>query len=289
MGPPLLGKHFAELRSASTLVITVAAVASLAGQVTAVAQSAPLSAFVVVALAPWLPVLGLELIWVYRHFRWLAVFCVLIVSQSAYLLEHVGQLVQLHLLGRAALDARGILGPLDGDRLQLLWTIWAVLGILLLINQFPRNAWLWAALTVAGWDAAEHFLIFVGRVPLERVDIQFAYSVLGVAALYVAFAVQLGRTYDAWLARAFPHLSERLLIDTTGQLEEVRLRPGERVEHCVERLFIVTRGTGQLLRDGPGGHEILLKVLVPGQIVVDGGTLVADTSMEMLALPARAV
>src|SRR6185312_11050914 len=96
----------------------------------------------------------------------------------------------------------------------------------------------------------------------------------------------LGQTYDAWLARAFPDLPERLLIDTTSQLEEVRLRPRERVEHGVERLFIVTRGTGQVLRDGPGGHEILLQVLGPGQVVLSRGTLVADTSMEMLALPA---
>jgi hypothetical protein len=38
-----------------------------------------------------------------------------------------------------------------------------------------------------------------------------------------------------------------------------------------------------LLRHGPGGHEILLRLLAPGQIVSDGGTFVAETALE----PAR--
>jgi hypothetical protein len=208
-----------------------------------------------------------------------------VVSQSGYFLEQVARMTQFHVLGREAGAANGVLGA-SADRVQLLWTIWAALGLLLLINQFPRNPWLWVAATIAAWDAGEHVLMFVGQVPIARVDMQFVYSLVGVATLYLAFAVQLGQTYDAWLARAFPDLPERLLFDTTSQLEEVRLRPRGRVEHGVERLFIVTRGTGQVLRDGPGGHEILLQVLGPGQVVLSRGTLVADTSMEMLALPA---
>ena len=121
------------------------------------------------------------------------------------------------------------------------------------------------------------------------VDLQFASSVLQIGALNVAFALQLGRTYDAWLARAFPQLPERVLIDTTGRLEEVRLRPGERVEHIAQRLYIVTRGTGVLTREGPGGHDILLGVLGPGQIVSEDGTLHAETALELLALPAGAL
>jgi hypothetical protein len=225
-------------------------------------------------------VLVLELIWTYRHYRWLAIFCVLIVSQSAYLLEHTARVVQFHVLDQN--DAPGLFGIVDAERVQALWSIWAVLGILLLVNRFPRNPWLWLTLAIATWDAAEHLALIGGALPLTRVDAQFVYSVLEIAALNVAFALQLGRTYDAWLARAFPHLPERLLIDTTGRLEEVRLRPGERVEHGGERLYIVTRGRGMLFRDGPGGHEILLRILAPGEIVTACGTLLAETSLEML-------
>jgi hypothetical protein len=286
VGLPLLARHLARLRSASSLAISVAAAGSLIGQVAAVAQAAPVWVFVVVALAPWIPILLLELLWTYHHFRWLALFCILIVSQSAYLLDHAARAVQLHILGRPAQQATGIFGMFDAERIQLLWTIWAALGVLLLVSRFHRNPWLWATAAVGILHAAEHILLFTSGAPLTRVDWQLAYSVLEVVTLNLAFAVQLGRTYDAWLARAFPNLPERVLIAKTAQLEEVRLRPGERIEHYVGRLYIVTRGTGTLMRSGPGGHEILLRVLFPGQVVVDAGTLVADTSMEMLALPA---
>ena len=280
MSAPLLGKHFAELQSASTPTIAVAAAGSFAGQVAAVVQAAPLWLYVVAAAAPWIPILVLELIWTYRHYRWLAVFCLLIVTQSAYLLEQVARIVQVHVLNT---NAPGIFGALDVDRVHLVWTSWAVLGVLLLVTRFPRNPWLWVTLALVSWDAVQR------RFMPAQVDLEFVYSVLEIAALNLAFALQLGRTYDAWLARVFPQLPERVLIDTTGLLEELRLRPGERVEHVAQRLYIVTRGTGVLIREGPGGHDILLGVLAPGQIVSADGTLQAETALELLALPAGAL
>jgi CRP-like cAMP-binding protein len=67
------------------------------------------------------------------------------------------------------------------------------------------------------------------------------------------------------------------------------LRPGERVDFESERCYIVTRGTGMLTREGPGGHEILLRMLSPGQVVRGAGTLRADSSLEILALPEGAI
>jgi CRP-like cAMP-binding protein len=155
--------------------------------------------------------------------------------------------------------------------------------VVLLVTRFPRNPWLWLTLMLVSADALSR------RVMPVPVDVQFVLSVLEIAALNLAFALQLGRTYDAWLARAFPQLPERVLIDTTGRLEEVRLRPGERVEHAAPRLYIVTRGTGVLIREGPGGHDILLGLLGPGQIVSADGTVEAETALELLALPAGAI
>src|ERR1700736_4762291 len=141
MSAPLLGRHFAELQSASTPAVAVAAAGSFAGQVAAVVQAAPLWLYVVAALAPWVPILVIELVWAYRHYRWLAIFCLLIVTQTAFLLEQVARMVQVHILGRDALDAPGILGALGVERVHLIWTSWAVLGALFLITRFPRNPW----------------------------------------------------------------------------------------------------------------------------------------------------
>jgi hypothetical protein len=158
-----------------------------------------------------------------------------------------------------------------------------MLAILLLISRFPRNPWLWPYLAVAVTDVAEHR----GMLPnvAQRSELELLLSLIGFLMLAIAFVWQVRRTYDAWLARAFPRLPEHVLIEASGQLEELRLRPGERIEPESDRWYIVTNGTGSLIRSGPGEHEILLRVLQPGQVVKGDGTLCADSSLEVLALP----
>ena len=73
----------------------------------------------------------------------------------------------------------------------------------------------------------------------------------------------------------------------TGNLQELRLAPGDRVESDSERVFIVTRGTGHVVRDGPGGHDILLRIVRQGAVVSDGDALMAETPLNLLALPKR--
>jgi hypothetical protein len=73
----------------------------------------------------------------------------------------------------------------------------------------------------------------------------------------------------------------------TGNLREVRLAPGDRLESDAEQLLIVTRGTGHVVRDGPGGHDILIRVVRKGAILADGHTLMAETPLALLALPAE--
>ena len=269
--------------------ITLAAAGSFLGQIAAVIQGAPLGMYVLAALAPWLPIFILELSWTYRHYKWVAVFCLLIVSQSAYVFEQAVQMIQIHVLGRSPAESLGIFGAIDLQRVQFLWSAWAVLAMLLLVSLFPRNPWLWVLVVIGAMDASEHLSTFLGGATLVSSELQFMLSAIEFTTLALAFAWQLGRTYDAWLARAFPQLPERVLIETTGRLEELRLRPGERVEPASDRCYIVTSGTGLLVRGGPGGHDILLRMLSPGQIVLGEGTLCAETSLEVLALPAGAV
>jgi hypothetical protein len=73
----------------------------------------------------------------------------------------------------------------------------------------------------------------------------------------------------------------------TGNLQEFQLQPGDRVESDAQRVFIVTKGTGQVLRDGPGGHDILIRVVRQGAVVSDRDTLLAETPLDLLALPRR--
>ena len=259
VAPRLLGRHFAELRSASMPVVIVAAVGSVLAQIAAVVQSAPLWLYVVAALAPWLPVLAMELFWTYRHYRWLALFCMLVIAQATYFLAHVAE----------------AFGAFPMQRVQVAWAALVLVGVALLTTRFPRNPWLWVTLALA----------VATLLPLEPQLARLALAFVELAAFNVAFAYQLGRTYDAWLARAFPELPERVLIETTDRLEEVRLYPGDRIDSEPNRWYVVTRGRGTLLRAGPGEHEILLRVVGPGNVVREGGVLSAETTLELLTAP----
>ena len=76
-----------------------------------------------------------------------------------------------------------------------------------------------------------------------------------------------------------------LWYQLTGRLQEVDLAAGDRVEPDARHVYVVTRGTAQLLRHGPGGHDILMRIVGPGGIVRDSAILVAQTRLELLAMP----
>ena len=60
----------------------------------------------------WLPLFFLKTVSIQRQYGWLAFFFILVVTQGAHVLEHVAQMVQIHLLGLSGLQARGIFGML---------------------------------------------------------------------------------------------------------------------------------------------------------------------------------
>jgi hypothetical protein len=163
MSAPLLWRPVAEKRSLSTPAIASTAAGSIAGQ---------------------------------RYDRWWAIFCALVVTQSAYVLENVARI---------------------GGGMHLAWTAWAVVGTLLLVRRFPRNPWLWLSAAIAVVDA----LPFTTSGSLE-----VALSVLGFTTLSLAFALQLQRTYDAGLVRA--RLLEEVCLrpaDTTLELLALPTEP----------------------------------------------------------------
>jgi hypothetical protein len=85
-----------------------------------------------------------------------------------------------------------------------------------------------------------------------------------------------------------PSFLSMLWYQITGNVHELRLKPGDRVEPDSDRLFIVRRGTGQIVRDGPGGHDILLRIVRQGAVVDEQrGTLMAETPLDVLAVPRR--
>jgi hypothetical protein len=189
-----------------------AGVLCLGGLAFATLEGWPIWAHGLAALLPWLPLFVRSLARVARQYQWLALFYALVVTQTAHLLEHVAQMIQIHLLGLSGADARGIFGALDIEWVHFVWNSWVVLAVLVLLGRFGRNRWLQLTLLLSGWHAVEHAVIFSvylstglsgtpgllsqggalgGGLPISRPDLHFLYNLIETVPLALAFLAQV--------------------------------------------------------------------------------------------------
>lgn len=143
---------------------------------------------------------------------WLALFSLLALVQTAHLLEHVAQMVQIHLLGLTGADARGIVGQLDIEWVHFAWNAGVVVALGVLLVHYKANAWLLVATAIASWHLIEHDVIMQtflatgiagapgllasgglirGGLPLSRPDLHFLYNLVETAPILFAYVAQL--------------------------------------------------------------------------------------------------
>jgi hypothetical protein len=168
----------------------------------------------ILVILAWLPLFFLKTVSIQRQYGWLAFFFILVVTQGAHVLEHVAQMVQIHLLGLSGLQARGILGMLDIEWVHFIWNAWVLLCAVLLVLLFRKNPWLWVLLVIAVWHEMEHVSIMSvflstghpgapgllarggaigGGLPLSRPDLHFYYNLLEELVLFMAYLSQIQR------------------------------------------------------------------------------------------------
>lgn len=168
----------------------------------------------ILVILAWLPLFFLKTTAIQRQYGWLAFFFILVVTQGAHLLEHVAQMVQIHLLGLSGLQARGILGMLDIEWVHFIWNAWVLLCAVLLVFLFRKNPWLWVLLVISVWHEVEHVSIMSvylhtghigapgllahggaigGGLPLSRPDLHFFYNLLEELVLIIAYLYQIRR------------------------------------------------------------------------------------------------
>jgi hypothetical protein len=185
---------------------------SLGGLAFATLEGWPFWARGLAAVLPWLPLFVRSMAHVYRHYQWLALFYALVVTQTAHLLEHIAQMIQLHVLGLSGPDARGIFGALDIEWVHFVWNSWILLAVLVLLGPFGRNRWLQLTLLLSGWHALEHAYIFsiylatglsgtpgllaqggalAGGLPISRPDLHCLYNLIETVPLVLAFLAQV--------------------------------------------------------------------------------------------------
>jgi hypothetical protein len=136
-------------------------------------------------------------------------------GQSGHFVEHIAQMIQIHVFGFQGADARGIFGTLDIEWVHFIWNTWVLLVALVLVARFRANRWLWLTLLVSGWHGVEHVAIFrvylttglsgtpgllsqggaiAGGLPVGRPDLHFFYNLIETIPLVVAFLAQVQRT-----------------------------------------------------------------------------------------------
>ena len=162
----------------------------------------------------WLPLFFLKTASIQRQYGWLAFFFILVVTQGAHVLEHVAQMVQIHLLGLSGIQAGGILGMLNIEWVHFTWNSWVLICAVLLVFLFPKNPWLWVLLVISVWHEIEHLSIMSvflrtghigapgllarggaigGGLPLSRPDLHFFYNLLEELVLIIAYLYQIRR------------------------------------------------------------------------------------------------
>jgi hypothetical protein len=200
----------------SAMIVT--GFASIIGLLGARIQGWPLWGITLAATLPWIPLLTAEVVWTSRHYAWLALFYVLVITQSGHVVEHVAQMIQIHVLDVPGPRAHGIFGALDIEWVHFLWNSWVLIAVIALVVKFPRNLWLWGTLILAGWHLAEHLYIISiylatgqpgtpgllarggilgGGLPLRRPDLHFLYNIVETTPLVAGFIYQLRGLYQS--------------------------------------------------------------------------------------------
>jgi len=290
----------------SILGITIAA--SWLGMVTTIILGYPLAIIGVVTILPWLPVFFSEAIWKYRHYAWVGLFEILIITQGLHFIEHIAQIVEVDVVGLPRALSRGIIGNLDAEYVHFFFDTFLLVGVtILLFGKFRKNIALWICWVVAIWHTTEHWYItyfytfdyknydpnnptglrahegLLGHngllwpnSPFQRIELHFLYNLLFTIPLVWAFVLVIRDAYDEYLKKAFPRLSEAQLVSLNTKIESVQVDQGELIikqGDPADTFYILAKGEVEIVQETGGGQPTVVNRLTNGQFFGEVGLL----------------
>jgi len=146
---------------------------------------------------------------------WIGLLGFLALAQTAHLLEHVAQMVQIHVLHLSGAAAQGIVGQLNIEWVHFSWNALVLITLLALLPHFRTNPWLIAVTPLAGWHFIEHSVMIAtyiqtgvsgtpgllssggllfGGLPIARPDLHFLYNLVETVPLLFAWVAELRQT-----------------------------------------------------------------------------------------------
>jgi hypothetical protein len=232
-------------------------------------------------ILPWIFIFTFEAQWCYKHFKWYTIFYMTVLMQGGHFIEHIAQIIQIYLLDYPPAHAHGIFGALDTEWIHFLWNLTLLTFNILLIKKFPKNKWLWINLIAVIWHQIEHsYIMWVylttgvsgdpgllsqggllfGGIPFIRADVHFIYNVLETFPIAIAFILQLKTSYNDWLKKTFPMLSEEQLFQLSKDHKVIQYKEGDVIINEGDydsALYIITEGLVKTSRMKPKGERIL--------------------------------
>src|SRR5215467_6149585 len=208
-----LARHLISLHSAPLYAIILASLTSF-GLLAMHLIGWELWVVALLILLAWSPIFVRVTLAIYRQYRWLAFFFVLLIAQSVHFTEHIAQLIQIHLLGLSGMQAHGIIGMLDLEWVHFIFDAgWVPICVYILLFVYRKsNPWLRVLAVIVTWHAFEHVAIMsiylrtgivgspgllahggaiAGGLPLIRPDLHFLYNLLEETLIVIAYAYQL--------------------------------------------------------------------------------------------------
>ncbi len=174
----------------------------------------PMWLVAILVIAAWMPVFCKSMQWLHARYQWISVLFLLVVAQGLHFLEHLAQMIEIHLLGYSGVNANGIIGQLNTEWVHFLWNSWVLLMAFWLLFHFPKNMWLVSLFIFAIWHEIEHIYIMSvylrtnhpglpgliarggligGGLPITRPDLHFLYAVFEEGMLLWIFYLEYKR------------------------------------------------------------------------------------------------
>ena len=162
-------------------------------------------------IAAWMPLVISTMRTIYQQNPWLSMLYLMVIAQAAHTIEHLAQMVEMHVLGWPAASAKGIIGFLDIEWVHLIWNSWVLLAVFILLFAYRHNKWLWALFFFAIYHEIEHIYIVSiyvrtgiagnpgllakggligGGLPIVRPDLHAIYAVLEEAMLLTIYFME---------------------------------------------------------------------------------------------------
>src|SRR5262245_50979119 len=168
------------------------------------------------------------------------VFETLLVVQLLHLGEHLAQMIQLFVLGWPAPQARGLVSPLDVEKVHFVWNLGVLAALIWLTRRGLRNVWLLATLLWATLHTSEHAFLLTnallngmegqpgilgaggwlerhgvaipGVTTWSRASIHFAWNTVEVGLLCVAYVPIVARGQPRWRRSMFRLVKRAALL-----------------------------------------------------------------------------